>query len=141
MAKIYSYRKIIDKWTTHYLREDPIKSDNELQDRTTELCTIDEITYVSVPDSVVLPEQPSEIALSFSEVDMTDTKIVDAIKKASPHIKLIDDRVVDRIRMVYSLTDELKMLRLAASIEANEYHLFVEECRSWGKAEKKKLGL
>lgn len=140
MAKIYKYQKVIDKYTTHYLRENPLIGFNDTKDdHITELCTIEGITYVSVPDSVILPEQSSEIALSFSEVDMTDIKIVDAIKQESSHIKLIDGRVIDQIRTKYSLTDEIKMLRLAPSIESTAYSLFVEECRAGGKSEKMKL--
>lgn len=139
MAKIYRYQKATDKYTTHCLRESTIDFEKDGSSRITELCTIDGITYVSVPDSVELSKQIPEIMQTLSLVDATDIKTIDVIKRSSPHIQLINDRVVERIRSIYSLNDEIKMLRLAPSEEATAYHLFVEECRALGKSEKKNL--
>lgn len=137
MAKILSYRKVTDEYTTYTLREPDY---GEEDDHITELCTINGVTYVSVPDGMELPEQPEQIAETLQEVELTDD-LRKQIKKASPHIRLINQRVVEMIRDRYSVDDELKMLRLAPSDESTAYNDYVEECRAWGRQEKEKLGL
>ena len=137
MTKIYKYQKVQDAYTTHCLVE-PDYNLLETEDRITELCTIDGITYVSVPDSITLPEQPEQITVE--EVVLTD-KLKEAIKAESPHVQLINERVVVRIREIYSPNDEIKMIRLSPSEESTAYNDYVEECRAWGRGEKEKLGL
>ena len=136
MAKIYKYRKITDTHTTYCLRE----QDYNLlgtEERITELCEIDGETYVSVPDGMDLPEQ-KEVAVE--PVDLTEGLIAD-IKAASPHVRLINSRVVYSIRERYDINDEFKMLRIGPSDETAKYNDYVEECRKWGWGEKEKLGL
>ena len=107
----------------------------------TELCTIDGATYVSLPADATLPkEQPSEIAKSVEMVTLTDA-LRDAIKAASPHVRLINERVRDAIAERYGVSDEIKLLRTAPSAECLAYNAYAEECRAWGRAEKVKLGL
>jgi len=137
MAKIFSYQKVTDAHTTYTLREPDFQAAAEA-DRITELCTIDGVTYVSVPDTVILPEQPKEI--SVKEVTLTDA-LAEAIKAASPHVALVNERVVTKIREKYSVNDELKMLRVGPSNETDAYNDHVEACRAWGRAEKERLGL
>ena len=137
MVKIYKYQKITDNYTTYCLVE-PDYNLLETEDRITELCTIDGITYVSVPDSITLPEQPEQITVE--EVELTD-ELKESIKSASPHVQLINDRVVAKIREVYSLNDELKMIRLSPSEESTAYNEYVETCRAWGKTKKATFGL
>ena len=137
MAKIYKYQKITDNYTTYSLVE-PDYNLLETEDRITELCTIDGVTYVSVPDSITLPEQPEQITVE--EVELTD-ELKESIKSASPHVQLINDRVVVRIREVYSLNDEIKMIRLSPSEESTAYNEYVEACREWGRVAKANLGL
>jgi len=137
MPKIYKYQKIVDDYTTHCLVE-PDYNLLETEDRITELCTIDGVTFVSVPDSIILPVQPEQITVE--EVELTD-ELKESIKSASPHVQLINDRVVSKIREVYSLNDEIKMIRLSPSEESTAYNDYVEECRAWGRGEKEKLGL
>ena len=137
MANIYKYQKAQDVYTTHCLVE-PDYNLLETEDRITELCTIDGITFVSVPDSITLPEQPEQITVE--EVVLTE-ELKAAIKAASPHVQLINERVVAKIREIYSLNDELKMIRLSPSEESTAYDDYVEECRAWGRGEKEKLGL
>jgi hypothetical protein len=137
MAKIYKYQKITDQFTTHCLVE-PDYNLLETEDRITELCTIDGITYVSVPDSIILPAQPEQITVE--EVELTD-ELKESIKSASPHVQLINDRVVSKIREVYSLNDEIKMIRLSPSAESTAYNEYVESCRDWGRVAKANLGL
>lgn len=50
-------------------------------------------------------------------------------------------RVHAAIRERYSIEDELQLLRTAPSPEAVAYNAYVEECLSWGRAERAKLGL
>jgi hypothetical protein len=71
---------------------------------------------------------------------LTD-ELKESIKSASPHVQLINDRVVSKIREVYSLNDEIKMIRLSPSEESTAYNDYVEECRDWGRTEKARLGL
>jgi hypothetical protein len=132
MAKIYKYQKVTDARTTYCV----IESDTQDDNRVTELCTVGLDTYISVPDVVVLPEQPKEITLE--EIVMT-VEVEKLIKDNSDHIKLINSRVVDRIREKYSDTDEIKMLRVGPSTETEAYNSWVEECRLWGSTEKEKL--
>jgi hypothetical protein len=137
MTKIYKYQKVQDAYTTHCLVE-PDYNLLETEDRITELCTIDGVTYVSVPDSITLPEQPEQITVE--EVELTD-ELKESIKSASPHVQLINDRVVSKIREVYSLNDEIKMIRLSPSEESAAYNEYVESCRDWGRVAKANLGL
>ena len=137
MTKIYKYQKITDQFTTYCLVE-PDYNLLETEDRITELCTIDGVTYVSVPDSITLPEQPEQITVE--EVVLTE-ELKAAIKSASPHVQLINDRVVSKIREVYSLNDEIKMIRLSPSAESAAYNEYVEACREWGRVAKANLGL
>ena len=60
---------------------------------------------------------------------------------ASPHVRLINARVVEQIRATYSVDDEIKMLRIAPSEETTAWNDHVEACRAWGRAERAKLGL
>ena len=106
----------------------------------TELCTINGETFVSVPDGVKLPVQPDAIKSSVSNVDLTDTE-KDKILQASPHVRLINQRVIEKIRERYDINDELQMLRIGPTAETSDYFAYCEECVAWGTAEKKKLGL
>ncbi len=99
------------------------------------------MTYVSLPDGATLPaEQPAEIAASVQSVTLTDA-LRDAIKAASPHVRLINERVCEAIAERYSFADEIKLLRTAPSPECVAYNAYAEECRAWGRAEKAKFGL
>jgi hypothetical protein len=137
MEKIYKYRKITDDITTYCLLE-PDYNLLATDERVKELATIAGYTYVSVPDGIVLPEQPEQITVE--EVTLTD-ELKKAIKTASPHVQLINERVVEKIRQKYSLNDEIKMLRIPPSDESTAYNEYIESCRMWGKEEKAKLGL
>jgi hypothetical protein len=138
MAKIIKYQKVTDQYTTHTL----VQPDCEmgLNDRITELCNLGGQTYVSVPDSVILPDQPEIIAQSLSEVVVTDD-LKQQIKKASVHVQLINQRVRNKIAEKYLIEDEIKFMRLGLMGETSDYYQYVEECTGWGKIEKAKLGL
>jgi cellulose biosynthesis protein BcsQ len=136
MASIYRYQKIIDEITTHCLLE-PDYNLLDAEERIVELCELDGYTYISVPDGIKLPIQPENI--SVESVKLT-VDLADAIKKISPHIALINERVVNMIREKYSVNDEIKMLRIGPSDETATYNMYTEECRAWGRSEKLKLG-
>ena len=137
MPKIYKYLKISGQYTTYILAE-PDYDGLGLESRITELCTIDGVTYVSVPDGITLPEQPEQITVE--EVALTD-ELKAAIRLASPHVQLIDERVVMKIREKYSVNDEIKLIRLGASDDFTAYNDYVETCRAWGAAAKARLGV
>jgi len=119
--------------------------------RCTELCTIDGVTYVAVPDAVVLPEQPSEITPQ--PVALGDDLIA-KIKAASPHIQLIYARTEAKIRERYSASDEAKYARIGVGVALGAYTFgaseeaellafgaWCEAARQWGRDERAKLGL
>ena len=139
MTSIISYQKHITLEITRELR----LPEGEPHERIgTELATIDGTTYVCLPDGVTLPlGQPVEIVDSIvNPVTLTDT-LRDQIKAASSHVRLINQRVVERIRERYSMDDEIKMLRLAPSPETTAYNYHAEACRAWGREKKAALGL
>ena len=141
MPMILSYQKITDEFTTHCLREPDYDDDQ----RVTELCTTDDTTYISVPDNIALPEQPELIRNSLTILKTAKTSLDEKtraiIESLSPHIRLINQRVVERIRKKYTINDEIKLLRLAPPPETAAWNDYVENCRAWGAAEKEKLGL
>lgn len=96
------------------------------------------MTYVAVPDGVVLPLQPVEIMVV--TVTLTD-ELREQIKATSPHVSLINRRVVEMIREKYSADDEIKIMSLPLSTESAAYSAYVRSCREWGATEKARLGL
>ena len=147
MAEIYKYRKIIGQYTTFCLVEPDynlLERDDPAMEgvRITELCTLDDWTYASVPDAIALPPQPEVIASTLAPVDLSEQpELKAAIIEASPNCRSIRGRVVDKIRERYSINDEFKMLRIGPSPETEAYNDYVEACRAWGRSEKEKLGL
>ena len=128
MPRIISYEKQITRETTKQL---------DLPESATELCTINGVTYVSVPDDVELDDnQP----VDYQTVVMTD-ELRELIKSQSTHVQLIDERVKAKIAERYSLSDELKEIRNSSSPSFAVYADYVEECRQWGREQKAKLGL
>ena len=136
MAKIYSYTKHINALTSIVLTLPSIEG----RFIGTELCTLDDVTYVSIPDTAVLPEQRSEIAASVQLVTLTDALKL-AIKTASSHVDLINTQVVEKIRLKYSADDEIKALRLAPSATTDAWKAYADECVLWGMERKAALGL
>ena len=105
------------------------------------MCTLDGVTYVSVPSGATLPaDQPPEIDASIEIVALTPS-LSAVIAAASPYVRLINIRVAEMIAAEYSVTDEIKLLRTAPSAEFEVYNAHAEACRAWGRAEKAKLGL
>jgi len=138
MPTIVSYRKFINLNLT---RELQLPEGENHQRLGTELATVDDVTYVSLPDGATLPiEQPEEIEASIATVTLTPT-LRDAIASASPHVRLIRSMVQDKIAEAYSMADEIKLLRTAPSAEFEAYNAHAEDCRAWGRAQKAALGL
>ena len=134
---ILKYQKIIDDYTTHAL----IEPDDQDDQHITELCVIGNDTYVHVPEQMVLPEQSFDIDVTLESVILTD-ELRNEISVLSPHVRLINKRVVEKIRSRYSENDEMKRLRqLAQGVDCPEYINHIESCRAWGKTEKEKIGL
>ena len=145
---IYAYTKVSTPYTTIQMAL-PYEMDSENQ--CTELCTLDGVTYVSVPDSVALPDQPAE--LTITETTITP-ELRDAIKAESPHCRLITERMEQRIRERYSLSDEQFFSRIGVGAALGAYTFapgeqdellafgaYVEAARQWGRDERAKLGL
>jgi len=155
MTSIVAYRKATDAWTTYTLalpdnQADPAGGEDL---RCTELCTLDGVTYVAVPDGITLPEQPAQIADTVTTVILTP-ELREAIKAASPHVQLITKRMQDKIRARYSAEDEMYFARIGTGAALGkyafepgeeaalaEYGAHVEGVRQWGRAERAKLGL
>ncbi len=102
------------------------------------MCTIDGVTYVSVPDDIAMPEQN---ALITHAVATLTSELKEAIKAASTHVQLIDQRVREKIADAYPIHEEIKLLRTAPSTEFDAYNAFAEACRQWGRDQKTALGL
>lgn len=127
-----SYQKTSDQYTTYQLN---------MPEGATELCTLEGVTYVVLPEGTTLPdEQPEQIVDSIQTVTMT-VELREAISNASPHVRLIRQRVADKIAEAYTLTDEIKLLRTTPSAEFEVYNQYVEDCRAWGQEQKAGLGL
>ena len=145
---IYAYTKVSTPYTTIQMAL-PYEMDSENQ--CTELCTLGGVTYVSVPDSVTLPDQPTE--LTITEATITP-ELRDAIKAESPHCRLITERMEMRISSKYSLSDEQYFARIGVGAALGAYTFapgeqdellafgaYVEAARQWGRDERAKLGL
>lgn len=135
MTSIYAYRKFIDAVRTVEIR---LPEDENHQRIGTELATIDGETYVSIPDGQTLPTQPAEITVR--EIQLTP-ELKQQISDASPHVRLIRQKVSDKIAEQYSMGDEIKLIRTAPSAEFEAYNAYAEDCRAWGREQKSKVGL
>jgi hypothetical protein len=149
-ATIYSYTKKQNAYTEIVMAL-PDNTGPEDETRATELCTIAGITYVAIPDSMSLPEQPPE--LTIEPVTLTP-ELKAAIKANSVHVSFINGRRHDKIRAVYSADDEAYFNRMALSAllsgtgltpaqtaTLTAYNDHVEACVQWAADERAKLGL
>lgn len=149
-AFIYSYQKVSTPYTViQAVLPDSDWVNDELH--CTELCTLGGITYLSVPDGVTLPEQPTEIELK--PVTLSP-ELREQIKAASPHAQLISGRMIQKIRAQYSVDDEMFFSRIGVGAATGMYAptagemadmqafgQFVESVRQWGRTERANLGL
>ena len=145
---IYAYTKVSTPYTTIQMAL-PYEMDGGNQ--CTELCTLEGVTYVSVPDSVTLPDQPTELTITQATIT---PELRDAIKAESPHCRLITERMEMRISSKYSLSDEQYFARIGVGAALGAYTFapgeqdellafgaYVEAARQWGRDERAKLGL
>jgi hypothetical protein len=118
--------------------------------------TADGRTVVTIFDGHTLPtQQPSAIAAS---VEALPSPLPDAlraeIRAASPHARLIAQRLVDRIRSKYTTDDETYFARIGVGQALGtytmtpgevqviaQYQATAEAARAWAKAERDKLGI
>jgi hypothetical protein len=142
MTSLHAYRKVIDSVTTHTLRlPEPATQGAQTGQ---ELATLaDGRTVVVIyPGYTLGTDQPMPIKASIEALpNPLPDDLRAAIKAASPHVRLINDRVRAKIAQRYTLEDEIGLLRTAPSNEMAAYNLYVQECRATGQAEKLKLGL
>jgi hypothetical protein len=141
MPSLIAYLKTITAINTFELRL-PESAPGQRQGQ--EIATLaDGRTIVVLDDGATLPaEQPAQIADSIETLPSPlPADLRKDIGTASPHVKLINQRVVQKIRERYSIDDEIKLLRTAPSEEATAWNAWAEACRAWGHAEKAKLGL
>ncbi len=150
MTTIYSYQKVSTPYTViQAVLPDSAGANDELH--CTELCTIDGITYLSVPDGVTLPDQPPEIELT--PVTLSP-ELREQIKAASVHVAFIAERMIQKIRAAYSIDDEMYFARIGVGAangmytptagemaDMQAFGEFVESVRQWGRTERAKLGL
>lgn len=149
-TSIVEYKKSANSHTEIVMRfPDSLGENDELH--CTEIATVNGITYVAVPDGIVLPDQPPEITLK-NTVMTQELKM--AIRLNSPHCQFIDERRQMKIRAKYTLDDEQYMTRLALKqslgmepmtndqkLRLREYDAYVEECLNWARDERAALGL
>ena len=144
-AQIYSYTSIVESGP------DGRSLLAKLPDGGIELCVLDGLTYVSVPDGAVLPGQHPEITLLLVTVDYG---LRERLKKASRAMALIDQGIVNTIRSKYSIDDEQYFARIGVGVALGAYTFepgeqesllefgdFVEACRATGREQRAVLGL
>lgn len=142
MTTIYAYQKVPTEFSIVQMA---------VPEGSTELCTLDGITYVAIPDDAELPDQPEEIVTAPA---VLTPELKAQIKAASPHVALTYIRTQDLIRSKYSADDEAYYARIGVGVALGAYTFepgeqdellafgaFVETARTWGRAEREKLGL
>lgn len=111
---------------------------------------------VALFDGFTLPaDQPVAIASSIDVLVLTDA-LREQIKAVSPHVALISERMIQKIRAQYTQDDEMYFARIGIgalmgptvyTLQAGEqaallaYGVFIEGIRQWGRDERAKLGL
>ena len=125
---IISYKKQVSRETTKTI---------ELCEGDTELCTIDGVSYASVQDAHAVID-PHSIGF---KIEVVDDELRELICTNSTHVQLIQQRVRDKIAELYSVHDEIKLIRTAPSREFDAYNEHAELCRQWGREQKAYLGL
>ena len=142
MTTIYAYQKVPTEFSIIQMA---------VPEGSTELCTLDGITYVAIPDDAELPNQPDEIVTAPA---VLTPELKAQIKAASPHVALTYARTQELIRSKYSVDDEAYYARIGVGVALGAYTfepgeqdellecgVFVESARNYGRAERAKLGL
>lgn len=148
MTTIYKHKRVTTpgpNGTTLYFRNantDP---------QAIELGELDGWYYVSVPDDAVLPEQWPEIEWQIAEVT---PELRERLKAETRPLQLISQRIIDKIRERYPINEELYLARIGVGAatgmytptpeeqqELQDFAVFVEGVRTWGRAQRAELGL
>jgi len=143
MAVLYAYTKVSDEYTTYQIAA-PVDGS------AVELCLLsDGRTVVSVTGE--LPDQPVQITVSRLVVTQ---ELISEVREKSPHLKLIDSLVDQRIRSKYPLDKELYLARISIGSLSGAYEYkqgeaeevaafgqYAEQARLWGKEQRAELGL
>lgn len=155
MPSLYAYQKAFGPVTTHTLRL-PLP-EKQGEQAAQELATLaDGRTVVVLFDGYELPkDQPAEIQASIEALPSPlPDELKSAIRDASPHVRLIAQRMQTRIRDRYSAEDEMKFSRIgvgqalgqyqmtaAEAAALKEFGVYLEECRQWAKNQRAALGV
>jgi transcriptional regulator NrdR family protein len=131
---IYKYQKVVANGTTYRFIHPYVEGEQQ----GAELATVEGFTYVYIPDGVEIPKQHEQIT---EEEVSSSIEELEAVKKASRHVALINQEVQEKIAARYNTADEIKLIRTAPSTEFDAYNAYVEECRQWGREQKAKIGL
>lgn len=124
----------------------------KLPDGGLELCDIDGVRYVSIPDSAIIPEQYQDISLEL--MSPLPDALKEEIKTNSRPCFLISERMQEMIRAKYTAEDEMYFARIGTGKALGVYEFqsgeesalldygnFVESVRQWGRDERAKIGL
>jgi hypothetical protein len=141
MTSLIAYRRVIDAVTTHSLRLPDTHGGEQAGQEIATL--VDGRTVVALFSGHELPgNQPAAIADSIEVLpNPLPDDLRNAIKLASPQVRLINERVAEAIAQRYTPADEIKLLRTAPSPEMEAYNAYAETCRNAGRVEKAKLGV
>ena len=155
MPSLIAYRKATDAITTHALRLPLSEKQGEATGQ--EIATLEDgRTIVVLFDGHKLPaDQPAQIADSIEVLPTPlPAELKAQIRDASPHVRLINTRMQDRIRARYSQEDELKFSRIGTGqalglyvmtdkelTALKDFGVYLEECRQWAATERAKLGV
>jgi hypothetical protein len=155
MPSLITYRKATDSITTHTLRLPQPEKQGEQAGQ--ELCTLsDGRTVVALFDGYTLPaDQPAAIRASIEVLpEPLPDDLRAEIRQASPHMRLIATRLIERIRAKYTQDDERFLTRIACGQALGtrtmtpdeqamiaDYQATAESARAWARAEREKLGV
>ena len=117
-----------------------------------ELGTLNGVTYVSLPDGAVLPDEQFP-ELTIEQIEMTD-ELRTQLKSVNPHCRLVDQQIRAKIRERYDAEDEMYLTRISVGNLMGsytylpgeqqavfEYGAYVESVREWARLERNKIGL
>lgn len=126
----YRYKKKSDQYTDYIINGENIYEHGE----------IDDLTYIYIaaetPEDVVNPS-----GLVVDPITPTDEQL-EQLKSQSVYVTHINNQTEEKIRQVYSSSDEMKLNRRRDRDTAafTEYDNYVEECRAWGRDQKEEIG-
>lgn len=125
----YSYEKVTDQFTTWELQHPDYEQMPGDSARITELCTIDGVTYVHVPNGLILAIQLEQITLNL--ITITPQLEIE-IKQTSSHVKLMEKRIMldENVRLTKQDENTLSFLSefTTSSVTCIAY---IEKCREW----------